>query len=48
MIILSFIDRNLFEIESAFKQRDLFKRYCNGEYAFNEEDMITSAPFVFK
>ncbi|CAF0733534.1 unnamed protein product [Rotaria sordida] len=34
--------------ESAVKQRDLYRRYCNGEdvlneIMFNEEDMITSA-----
>ncbi|CAF2120420.1 unnamed protein product [Rotaria magnacalcarata] len=35
--------------ESAIKQYDLFKRYCDGEVVFseitsNDEDMITSAP----
>lgn len=25
-----------FEIESALKQRDLFKRYCDGEDIFSE------------
>lgn len=35
-------------IESAIKQRDLFKRYCNGEDIFNEEPMVTSASFVFR
>lgn len=36
------------KIDSAVKQRDLFKRYCDGEDALNDEVMITSAPFVLK
>jgi hypothetical protein len=42
------MNKNSFEIESAIKQRDLFKRYCNGEDVFNEEEIITPTPFVFK
>jgi hypothetical protein len=46
-----FVDRERekisFVIESAIEQRDLFKRYCDGEDVFNKEQTITPTPFVF-
>ncbi len=46
--ILIFMNKYLLKIESAIKERDLFKRYCDGEDVFNEEEMITPTPFVFQ
>ncbi len=47
-----FIDRArekiFFVIESAIEQRDLFKRYCDGEDVFKEGEIITPRPFEFK